>query len=241
MLGFADTYLRSLKEVDGFILKYRSPSCGISNVKVYPSTGKVGALSSKAKGMFANEVINRFPNIPTEDEGRLKNFRIREHFLTGLFAVSRFRVAKQLKSMKALVQFHSENKYLLMAYNQKELKILGRIVANPGKRSPQELLDDYGEHFLMALSRTPRYTSNINVLMHTLGYFSKSLSHHERSFFLETIERYRSSRIPLSVPLNIVRSWIVRFEEPYLSQQTFFDPYPGDLIEVTDSGKGRDV
>jgi uncharacterized protein YbgA (DUF1722 family) len=33
----------------------------------------------------------------------------------------------------------------------------------------------------------------------------------------------------------------VRFEREYLSQQTFFEPYPEELVSVVDSGKGRDL
>jgi uncharacterized protein YbgA (DUF1722 family) len=30
----------------------------------------------------------------------------------------------------------------------------------------------------------------------------------------------------------MIRSWIVRFEDGYLMSQTFFEPYPEDLIEI---------
>ncbi|MGQ9639526.1 MAG: DUF1722 domain-containing protein, partial [Candidatus Bathyarchaeia archaeon] len=63
-------------------------------------------------------------------EKRLLNSRIREHFLTKLYTHANFRIVKKSTSIRQLVRFHSENKLLLAAYNQKELKILGRIVAN---------------------------------------------------------------------------------------------------------------
>ncbi|MBM3315413.1 DUF1722 domain-containing protein, partial [candidate division WOR-3 bacterium] len=86
----------------------------------------------------------------------------------------------------------------------------------------------------------PRYTNAINVLMHALGYFSKLLTPAEKSHFLSSLERYRSGRLPLSAPVGILQSWIVRFNEPYLSRQHFFRPYPEELLVISDSGKGRD-
>ena len=77
--------------------------------------------------------------------------------------------------------------------------------------------------------------------MHGLGYFSEKLSSDEKAFFLDSLERYRAGSVPLSVPLNIIRAFIVRFQENYLAQQTFFEPYPEELMEITDSGKGRDT
>ena len=127
-----------------------------------------------------------------------------------------------------------------MAYNQNELRILGRIVANQKKRPYIDVLADYEKHLFSVFSRIPRYTSNINVLMHGFGYFSKTLSFKEKAFFLDSIEMYRNGKVPLSVPLNIVKSWIIRFDNEYLMTQSFFLPYPEELMEITDSGKGRD-
>jgi uncharacterized protein YbgA (DUF1722 family)/uncharacterized protein YbbK (DUF523 family) len=240
MNEFAGSFLDTVDEADGFILKSRSPSCGIKDVKIYSSMEKIGS-GLRGSGFFGGAVIEKFPNLPVEDEGRLTNFRIREHFLTKLFTMASFRKLKASNSMKELVRFHTENKLLLMAYNQERMRVLGRIVANPDKRPFGELIKDYEEHLVGAFSKSARYTSNINVLMHGLGYFSKELSSNEKAFFLDSLERYRSGSIPLSVPLNIIGSLIVRFQEDYLMKQTFFEPYPEDLMEITDSGKGRDT
>ncbi len=238
MNRFCETFLGQVQVVDGFLLKARSPSCGIKDVKIYAKIEKSASIG-KGAGFYGMAVMERFPGHPIEDEGRVRNFRIREHFLTQLFAYSRFRDTRKTKSMGALVQFQAENKLLLMAYNQKELKILGQIVANKDKRPVDDVYGLYEEHFNAALSTPARYTSNINVLMHAMGHFSKDLSPQEKRYFLASLERYREGKIPLSATLSILRSWIIRFEDTYLNQQTFFEPYPEALVEITDSGKGR--
>ncbi len=238
MVSFAKRFLDSLPPVDGFILKSRSPSCGLKEVKIYAAADKPGGVG-KGDGFFGHAVSERYPLLPIEDEGRLTNFRIREHFLTRIFTIARFRSMRESARMKDVVAFQAANKLLLMAYNQTELRALGRIVANPGKRPVEDLLADYEGHLLNALARPARYTSDINVLMHALGYFSKKLGPEEKAFFLDTLEQYRSGKIPLSACLSVVRSWIVRFGEPYLEMQSYFEPYPVELVEITDSGKGR--
>lgn len=240
MRRFTETFLSSLDDIDGFILKYRSPSCGMKGVKIYAGPEK-GAASVPGAGFFGGTVLGKFPESAIEDEGRLRNFRLREHFLTKLFLVADFRKVRSLGTMRGLVQFQAQNKFLLMAYNQKELRILGRLVANLEKRPVAEIFEDYERHLASALARPPRYLSNINVLMHALGFFSTELSHTETAFLLDSLERYRAGKIPLSVPLNLIRSWIVRFENDYLQQQTFFIPYPDELMEITNSGKGRNI
>jgi uncharacterized protein YbgA (DUF1722 family)/uncharacterized protein YbbK (DUF523 family) len=238
MSRFSARFLDSLPEVDGFILKSRSPSCGLKDVKIFGGVD-IPSPIAKGRGFFGNAVVERFPLLPVEDEGRLTNFRIREHFLTRLFTLARFRELKALPRMKDIVSFQAANKLLLMSYNQKELRILGRIVANLEKHPVGIVLSAYEEHLLNALSKPARYTSDINVLMHALGYFSDRLKREEKAFFLDSLERYRGGKIPLSACLSVVRSWIVRFDEPYLEAQTYFEPYPSGLIEITDSGKGR--
>ena len=242
MKSFAETFLKSLKEVDGFILKSGSPSSGFKNVKIYPKIEKSSSIA-RGPGFFGKAVLDRFPNLAIEDERRLLNPRIKEHFLTRLFTFASFKRIKQSETMRELVRFHSENKYLLTAYNQRELRVLGRIVANREKKPVNELLDSYEAHLYNAFKHSPSVGANANVLMKTMGYFSHQLSKDEKSFFLDSLEKYKAGRLPLSASLSVLKAWIIRFKEKYLMIQTFLEPYPGQLAEVdttmADSG-GKD-
>jgi len=240
MTRFAASFLGSLPIVDGFLLKSRSPSCGMRDVKVFRGVEKEAAVG-KGSGFFGSAVLERFPGHPAEDEGRLMNFRIREHFLTSLYALTRFRAARGRLAMRDLVDYQARNKLLLMSYNQKEMRILGKIVANPEKKALPDVFGEYEAHLRAALAKPPKYTSNINVLMHALGYFKDGLTLPEKAHFIASLEKYRAGKIPLSATIAIVNSWLARFGGDYLKQQTFFEPYPEALVEITDSGKGRDL
>lgn len=232
MLGFTDSFLDSLQEIDGFILKSRSPTSAIRDAKIYPSIEKKVAPISKGPGFFATAVLERFPGLITEDEGRLRNPRIKEHFLTKLFALASFREIKASHSLRKLMRFHSKNRLLFETYNQKESRNLGRIVANQKNKKSIEIIGDYEQHFFETLKRPPRCGSNINVMMNAMGYFSDRLSKEEKSFFLDSLEKYRTGRLPLSVNISILKLWIIRFEENYLMKQTFFEPYPEELMDI---------
>ena len=94
MRQFADSFLGGLGEVDGFLLKSRSPSCGLKDVKVYG--GPAGNMpQSVGRGFFGGAVLDRFPGAAAEDEGRLRNFTLREHFLTRLFVPAEFREVRR--------------------------------------------------------------------------------------------------------------------------------------------------
>lgn len=240
MREFARTFLAEVGGVDAFLLKGRSPSCGIQDVKVYPPGEKVAPIG-KGVGFFGGAVKERFPGWPIEEEGRLKNFRLREHFLARMFALARFREAKAKGKMGELVRFHADHKLLLMAYHQERLRLMGRLVASPEGRPPSDVWEAYEVHLRAALANPPRPSSSVNVLLHALGHVRKGLSAQEKTYFLDALAQYREGRVPMSVPVGILGAWIVRFGEPYLARQHFFAPYPADLILITDSGKGRDL
>ncbi len=238
METFAREFLDSLPPVDGFILKNRSPSCGIKDARIYASADKGPAVGTRA-GFFGGAVLERFPDLPVEDEGRLTNRAIREHFFTVIFALADLRRVVLEGRMAALVDFHSRHKFLLMVYHQTRLRELGRLVANPEKRPVSDLIREYVRGFRAALARPPRRPAVYNVLTHALGYFSERLSPAERVFFLDLLQSYRAGRLPLSAPLAVARSWIVRFGVNYLAQQSFFFPFPEALIIPLDSGHGE--
>ena len=240
MRDFGARFLDSLTHVEGFILTHRSPSCGIGDAKYYAGPEK-GAALGKTSGLFAEAVIRRFPHLAIEDDARLSNLRIREHFLTRIFAFARLRALRQSVSMHALVRFHSAHKFLLMAHNEKKLRELGRMVANAGRQSPRRVLELYTAAFQEALQPLPRATSQINVLMHALGYFSKGLSSREKHHFLDVLGAYRHGRVPLQSVSSVLWSWALRFDSRYLQEQVLFRPFPDSLLAIEDSGKGRSL
>ncbi len=245
MNRFAAGFLAALGPADGFVLKSRSPSCGLFDTRVFPGALKSSPLADKVAGFFGRQVLARYPQHAVEDEGRLTNFRIREHFLTRVYTSARFRALADTvhKSGAAgrLVQFHAENKLLMMGYNQVKMRALGRVVANPGQRPVAEVYAEYGRQLPEVFARLPRPASAVNVLEHALGYFKDRVSAAEKRFFKDALESYRAGRAPLSVPQSVVRAWVVRFGEEYLAQQTFFRPYPEELLTISDSGKGREL
>jgi uncharacterized protein YbgA (DUF1722 family)/uncharacterized protein YbbK (DUF523 family) len=242
MNEFSVDFLDSLGPVDGFILKSRSPSCGAVDVRTY--TSDPGAvMTQRSAGMFGQKVLERLTGLPVEDEARLRNIKLGEHFLTRAFTLREFREMGPDSGMADLIEFHARNKLLLMMYSQVGLRLLGRLVANPHGRGARPPLEEYGTHLRKALARPPRCTSPVNVLMHALGYVSDRLNREERELFMTQLDMYREARIPLSVSLAMMRGYIARFDVPYLREQSFFHPFPPGIlaVEVTDSCDWREM
>lgn len=240
MVTYANDKMEELKkiEVDGFILKSRSPSCGIKDVKIYKTYGKSSSLPRKTKGFFGKTVTDSFGQLAIEDEGRLLNYEIREHFCTRIYTHAAFRELMKNPTMGSLVKFHSQHKYLFMAYHPGQLNTLGKIVANHQQDNIQTVFANYEVAMNKLLSTVPNQMRMINVMLHLFGYFSKDINTKEKAYFLDALEQYRSHQIPQSAVMAILRAWVIRFDQEYLLEQKIFVPYPLEMVEVRDSGKG---
>ena len=81
--------------------------------------------------------------------------------------------------MNSLYEYHAKHKYLFMAYNQVQMRKMGKIAANENKDNTKTIIKNYFEVLLTLLSKRARYTSNINIHLHVMGYF-KSLFHRKK-------------------------------------------------------------
>ncbi len=229
MEGFAREFLSGLGWVDGFILKSKSPSCGVSNTKVYKDP-QAKEFHSKGKGLFAIRVLESFQDIPVEDEGRLKSKELREHFLTRLFSIADMRERLQeIREVKELMDFHQKYKYLLMAHSQTKLKAMGRLVADARRENLEETLTEYRRLFLEALRRKPSVGQHVNTITHIFGHLSRNFKASEKMHFMKLVEDYRQDKIERRILIEFLRSYAYRFESHYLLTQAYLQPYPEGL------------
>jgi uncharacterized protein YbgA (DUF1722 family)/uncharacterized protein YbbK (DUF523 family) len=242
MINYRKKILENIDDdIDGFIMKSRSPSCGPNEVKIYKNIEKGAPISNKGKGLFGGYIKEKYEDLPVEDEGRLTNFAIRDHFFTTIFSLADFRKMKEKNSLKDLIDFHSRYKFLLLSYNEGNLRKMGKIVANNERITAGQILKEYEKIFKKTFKRFPRHNNSINVLMHIMGYFKDKLKPTEKQFYLNVLDSYKKGKLPLSTPLYIAKEWIIKYENEYLGKQVFFERYPKDLVTISDSGKGRNL
>lgn len=234
---FADFENRAL-DLDGAILKAKSPSCGLVGVKLYN-----GDFPQEAtKGLFAAGLIEKYPYLVTEEEGRLRNYILRDHFLTKLFCVSAFKQAFKEGNIANVMDLHAAYKYLFMGYNQNTLRELGRMLAKyKDYETMDALAQAYLKKLLILLKREPSKKNRNNAILHCFGYFKKHINAQEKAYFLKTLESYNQERKPFHAVTSIIEAWTVRYQIEYLSNQKLFNPYPMELMNVLDSGKGYKI
>ena len=151
------------------------------------------------------------------------------------FVIERFEDVKKNKKAKELVEFQARNKFLIMAYNQEQLKILGRIVASYKKIKFSEILNEYEKNLNMCLEYKPTIKTHSNVIMHIFGFFSKEFTSLEKDKFFELLKEYKNRKIKIGDILAEIHPIVFRFNKTYLASQTYFllyaNPEKGNIFK----------
>ncbi|WP_440099075.1 YbgA family protein [Streptosporangium sp. H16] len=227
MTALAEERAPALREVDGYVLKSRSPSCGVHGIPVHAGGTTV---DHKGTGVFAAAVLGTHPLLPVEDEGRLNDALLRETFVERVFARARLRALLESDwCPRDLVSFHARHKMQLLAHNPAAFREAGRVVAQAGTRPREELAADYARVFGTALAAKASIGRHVNVLQHCVGMVGDALDPVRRADLAEVIASYRAGRVALSVPATLIRHHAQGLAAGYVRDQTYFSPYPEDL------------
>lgn len=228
MVEFAEEFVCNLGDVDGFILKSKSPTCGIKDVKIYYHGNKY-SIGNNGSGFFSQKIMDKYNYLPIENEGRLKNYDIRDNFFTKIFLIN------DLKNAKNIREFHNRNLLLLKSYNEELADKLSELL----NKKEIENISDYKEKILNIVSNKRNKNNKISVIVNLFEKYKPMLNTKEINMFYELINSYNNQKIPFSSLMVAIKMYATRFDDNDILNQTFFYPYPENLINITDSGKGR--
>jgi uncharacterized protein YbgA (DUF1722 family)/uncharacterized protein YbbK (DUF523 family) len=230
MLGWADRKLDQLEGsgLCGFVLKSKSPSCGMRDVRIYGPDGK---SVRKGSGLFAWKLRQRFPLLPVEDEGRLNDLTVRENFIERVFVCQRWKDFLTAHfSTEGLISFHTDHKLLIMSHSSRQAKELGNMVAQAGRGHLRDTCDHYVRILMATLTLKATIKKNVNVMHHLMGYLKKLLTADEKQELLEFIADYHKNVVPLIVPIVLLNHYVRKFDIPYLKRQYYLNPHPLELM-----------
>lgn len=214
--------------LSGYVLKKNSPSCGLERVKIYD---RHDVPARTGRGLFAAALVDRYPHLPVEEEGRLCDPRLRENFVERVFAYWRLQnLFGSRWTPGALVRFHTVHKLTLMAHSVEAYRSLGRITASVRRISRPELERRYTAGFMTALAAVATRARHVNVLHHMLGYLRDRLDATSKTELLEAIEDYRRELVPLVVPITLMRHHVRVHRVDYLLGQHYLEPHPKELM-----------
>ena len=229
MTEFSEEFINGLDDIDGFILKSRSPTCGLKDAKVYYCGNKC-SIRSNENGFFSQKIIDKYDYLPIENEGRLKNYNIRDNFFTRIFFIN------NLKNNKNIIEFHKNNLLLLKSYDEESTNEVSDIL---NENRMEDQVHQYKEKVLNIVSNQRKKENKLSIIIKVFEKYKNMLNEEEINMFNGLIESYENQRIPFSTLEVVIKMYATRFKDKDILNQTFFYPYPENLRNITDSGKGR--
>ena len=228
MEGFVAGALDGLADLRGFVLMAKSPSCGMERIRVYREDGEVGRRD--ASGLFAGALMERYPLMPVEEEGRLNDDRLRENFVERVFIYDDWcRLREAGLTPGGLIEFHSRHKFQLLAHCEATYRRLGPMLADLKNRPLDEIADDYIAAFMPAMAKRISPGAHVNTMLHLVGFLRDQLEQADLTLIHEQIEAYRRGEVPLVVPMTLLRGAQSKVGQPYLARQRYLNPYPDAL------------
>jgi uncharacterized protein YbbK (DUF523 family) len=110
------------EDLDGYVLKKNSPSCGMLDVRIFNRNGDV---SRDGQGLFATVLLESLPLLPVEEEGHLDDPRLRENFIARVFAYRRLKDhVRDGWSIGSAAAFHI---YDQLQFQRRELMVPNRV------------------------------------------------------------------------------------------------------------------
>jgi len=226
--AYAQQVADDLTDVSGYIFKSRSPSCGMERVNVYSEKGHPLESSS---GIYAAGIMRAHPSMPVEEEGRLMDSHLRENFIERIYIYHRWQQYQNDDfTTSSLVDFHTRHKFIIQAHDETIYRQLGRLVAEAGKSQLSDTANEYIALLMKALKKLATNKTHTNVLQHIMGFLKENMSAEDKQELLEVIDDYRLEKLPLIVPITLMKHYLRKHPNDYISSQYYLDPHPKELM-----------
>lgn len=204
-----------------------------SKTKIAEKTRKK-ALPEKWRAQFNAYMQQTYPWVPWRESDQLRDPVLRENFIICVSALHELnRLRMQKLTCRALIDFHSRYKLVLLAHNQPGYRKIGSFVALIHQWHDLEKFFIVYREKLMAILQQPAARSNhVNVMMHIQGYFNRQLTTEQRSELCRVIHDYRLGCLSIDSPLSLLKKYLSEYPNAYLLKQQYFTFYPRFSISI---------
>jgi len=215
------------QKIFGYIVKKDSPSCGMERVRVYHKEQP----QRSGKGLYTEAMMQNFPALPIEEEGRLGDPVLRESFVKRVFIYRRWHEMLDAGlDWASLTDFHARHKLILYSHDQE----LGRKLGRELSATHKEPIEEYAPHYLAEMMRIlkifAKRSNHVNVLEHVRGYLKQELDKSDKQELSNCIENYRRGLLPLIVPITLLRHHFRRNPNQYIEHSYYMQPHPDELM-----------
>lgn len=199
-----------IESLDGFVLKSRSPSCGIGGIPVHRNDTVV----DHDRGRFARALARRDPLLPLIDEADFAVPERRRHFLERAQVRSRTRRFDWVHG--DVERFLASHDQLLLCREHPPLRA-------PDGREPSLL----STSLRAAMATPPTTHGHVRALSTALEHL-EGVDAGERWGLCVMIDQYEQGALDVEVCRQFARALACRGGDAWLRSQHFLDPFPAE-------------
>jgi len=210
-------------DLDGVVLRSKSPSCGPSRVHVFLGEQTMPRMG---EGLFAGVVREALPGVPISEDGWLHDAGLRDAFLAQLFTHHRLRRALT-EGPGGLAGFHDAHDLLFLAHCPSRRHTLGRLLARNGSTPWPVLSTAYRVAATAALGVPSTPEKHAFVLGCVLSLVAPRLADGDEGEILDAIEDLRAGVHDAAVPRALLAHHLrADGKSTWLARQAYWEPYP---------------
>jgi uncharacterized protein YbbK (DUF523 family) len=244
MASFAKARVDGFHDLDGYVLKSRSPSCGIAGARVYATREDLFADASferAGRGVYASALLQRWPTLPIVEETQLQSAAEQAHFVERCFAMRRARRLLDVPAdarAEAVAAFAEAHELQLLCRSAGARKELARAAAEPAPS--EEALRDFVAWFARVMAEEPDADRVVGVLRRVVNRLRvlDPSSAGDWEAAVSDVAGGRESALALRVRFHAAAA---ELGDEALTGQTFLAPEPGELAayRAIESGAAR--
>ena len=209
----------------GYIFKSRSPSCGVSDTKIFSDHGV-----SAGPGIYVREIVHTLPYLPVIDETQLVMAETKDNFLEQVFSLVRWhQFLAGPMTVKNLMAFHMTHHLTLSAHCEKAHEALSASLS--GLRDPlsRDAIDNYLKQFHDGLRIPLTHNDHVRMLTKLQRRLSTIINGDETEKLNTEIRKYRKDLESLTTSLQLIKKLAHTYNLYDLSRQAYINITPAEM------------
>jgi uncharacterized protein YbbK (DUF523 family)/uncharacterized protein YbgA (DUF1722 family) len=206
-------------ELCGYVLKSRSPSCGLRAVPVHDGDGRETGAGS---GLFAAALVHGLPEMPLAEEQELEDPASLTQFLRRAFFYRRWQ-----QRQEALVDFHRRHRALLLASGAAATRRLDRQLAAAGGEV-ESLAQRYGSTALRILRHLPSRRCHARNLGWVVGHLVVQVGDRQRRRNVEAYRAFARGELSWSEAASLLRHSAEEVAHAGVLESAYLFPEPAE-------------
>jgi uncharacterized protein YbgA (DUF1722 family) len=109
------------------------------------------------------------------------------------------------------------------------MREMGRELAGLDAGAAAAHIPRYEAKLMQAMKTLATVSKHTNILQHMSGYLRKAVDTADRKELEGVIDDYHRERVPLIVPVTLLKHYVFKHGIEYLKDQYYLNPHPLDL------------